>query len=182
MENLLCRKSVQKESEKTIFFYDDVITHSEVEKISRLFSKTLNSLNPEPRLFNSVFSVFIELVQNISRYSDGRKNINGVYAPYGTIKVIQNSKTSYSLETCNIIRYDSAVNLENYLAEIHSMSYQQIKERHRKKLIAQGKEITRNAGLGILQMALESHNSFSYDFRDIDGKTCFFTIKINIGV
>ena len=103
-------------------------------------------------------------------------------SPYGTIKVIQNSKTSYSLETCNIIRYNSAVKLEKYLAEIHSMSYQQIKERHRKKLIAQGKEITRNAGLGILQMALESHNSFSYDFRDIDGKTRFFTIKINIGV
>lgn len=182
MENLLYGKIAEMECKSTIFFYDDIITHSEVEKISCLFSKTMSRLNPEPKLFNSVFSVFIELVQNISRYSDGTKNINGKNLPYGSIKVMQNSETSYSLETCNIILANSAARLENYLAKVHSMNYQQIKELHREKLINQKNGITKNAGLGILQMALESHNSFSYDFTDNDGSTCFFKIKINIGV
>lgn len=182
MENLLFGEIAEKECKNTIFFYDGIITHSEVEKISCLFSKTMSRLNPEPKLLNSVFSVFIELIQNISRYSADKKYIDGKAAPYGSIRVVQNSKTSYSLEACNMICVKSAVRLENYLAEIHSMNYQQIKELHREKLINQKNGITRNAGLGILQMALESHNSFSYDFTDNDGDTCFFKIKINIGV
>ena len=148
---VLLHALVEKECKNTIFFYDDIVTHSEVEKISCLFSKTMSRLNPEPKLFNSVFSVFIELIQNISRYSDGTKNINGKTVPYGSIRVMQNSKTSYSLETCNIILVKSAEKLENYLAEVHSMNYQQIRELHREKLLNQKNRITKKLGFMILK-------------------------------
>lgn len=165
----------------TIFFYHGAVTHEIVEAMSSTFMKKMKADNIDAKLLMSLFGVFIELAQNIARYSAEKQPTENENLSYGMIRIAKHSNSCYSVESGNQIFENDKTMLEKYLYSIKILDDIQLKEKYRSKLKEQTDGIKENAGLGILEMAIKSHNSFSYDFKKTDDDLYFFSIQITVG-
>jgi len=165
----------------TLIHYRGAVTHDIIETMSGVLMKKLKAFNENTGLVMSLYGIFIELAQNIERYSEEKQNTENHTLSYGTIRIKRNSQSNYTAETCNKISEKNIKNLEDYLIEITSLDYVQLKERYRKQLMASPEVFSPCGKLGILEMAVKSRNNIEYEFKEAEKGFYFFSIKITLG-
>lgn len=163
-----------------IFFYHGAVTHEVIEAMSNAFMKKMKADNIGGKLLMSLFGVFIEMAQNIARYSAERQPVADESLSYGIIRIVRNSDCCYSVEGGNKVYESDKLFLEKYLGDIKRLDETELKKRYRSKLMEQTDVLENNAGLGILEMALKSKNCFSYNFQKTDSDMYFFTLRITV--
>ena len=116
----------------------------------------------------------IETLQNISKHG---KRVNETTEGVFTIRKTDNN---YTLEVGNFIDEINCKKLEENLSSIKGMNLDEISNLYKKRLMET--ELTRegNCGLGLLEIARNSNNNFSYDFVPTLENELFYTIKIAI--
>ncbi len=165
----------------TLICYHGAVTHDVIESMSGVLMKKLKAYNESRNLIMALYGVFIELAQNIERYSAEKQIAEGNILSYGMIKVTRHSEASYTVETENKVGSEEKDILGKYLDEIINLDILALKDRYKKTLLEGTDGISENAGLGILEMAVKSRNNIVYEFKNIGLEMYSFLIKIKLG-
>ncbi len=129
-----------------------------------------------------VFSVFVEQMQNIIRYSaekivanDGR----AIELSAGMVTIGMEDKTFF-IVCGNTVRNGDVPRLRERLDFLKGLDKDGIKAHYREQLRETPDEGSRGATIGLIEIARRASAPIEYDFAGIDSDKTFFCLKVRI--
>ena len=138
-----------------------------------------DKLADNPRASRKVFSVFMELAQNILYYSSEKIQYAGRIDSVGMLQIMEADE--YYIFSCgNTINREHVDQLIDSCNTINSLDKEELRKlkRHQRRQPANG--ISRGAGIGLVQVAILSGNPLEIHAQDLDEDHSIFTLSVNI--
>ncbi len=147
------------------------------DKLVFMLSILEKRINKEVILKSKVFSVIVELLQNVANHSDVYEldNISGHYA----IFYIAEDQKYLRVTTGNYIKKEKIQRLKQKLDYVNSLSIKELTKLHYqilKNYKDQKKDETQ--GLGLFNIRLKSKKKLNYYFQEVDEQFAFFSIEV----
>lgn len=116
-----------------------------------------------------LFSTFIEMVQNILRYSSdsralGKENDE---MRFGSV-IFGMDKGRYVCESANLVRSDDTNRLRECLETLQAMSGDEIKQTYKASLRAEAPAWSKGANIGLLTLARDVSEPLEFTFRQVE--------------
>lgn len=129
-----------------------------------------------------VFSVFVEQVQNIIRYSAERHAVRpSAQHPDGEMTygfVAIGTRGGGFFVTCgNLVANADVPELRGFLEEVVRLDKQQLRALYKERLRGDVPPHSKGAGLGIIEIARSATRPVEYAFKAIDEQSTFFCMK-----
>lgn len=161
-----------------IFFcYSGYMTEDTLVGIGDAIKKKLSLDDADRQTSRGVFSVFVEQVQNVIRYSaeieggDGSPEIR-----YG-ILVVGRQDDDFFVICGNMVHGEDVPRLKEALTKIQQMDPAELKKAWKDQLRAGPPEGSKGAGIGFIDIARRAKKGIEFEFQEVDQEMCFFTLK-----
>ncbi|PHR72456.1 MAG: hypothetical protein COA66_06145 [Arcobacter sp.] len=125
---------------------------------------------------NNIFTIFIELSQNMMNYSKSKNETNKSPGKEGLIIVGKDAFNNYYIHSQNIISLEDKEKVEKKLATIMTLDKAEIKKKYRELRREGSEKHSLGAGIGFYEIAKRCEK-FNYDFERINAKRFYFTFK-----
>ncbi len=143
------------------------------------FSRDIRTkLQENPKARKKVFSIFMELAQNILFYS---KEINhfGNRDKVGTLVIVK-TETGYRLITGNLVFKRDVEKLVAKCDMINSLDRDGLRAYKRQLRNDPRGEESKGAGIGLVQVALTSEGQLEIKIKELDEQYAFYALFVNI--
>lgn len=132
-----------------------------------------------------VFSVFVELVQNIIRYSVER--VEGAPALAGQkielssgVLAVGSEEGKFFVVCGNTVMAEDVASLKDKLGRLSQMSKEEMKSFYKEKLKEGPEAQSKGASIGLIEIARRASSPIVFDFLDLDEERSFFCLKAYI--
>ena len=162
-----------------LVYYKGPFDEEILVKISSYLREGVSSSRKTTR---KVFSIFIELAQNISKYSIEHNHFMDFDDEHGVgVMAIYKNGDRYVVKAGNLMETAKAIELEKKCNEINSLDYNGLKLL-RKELNATPIEVHATGGkIGLLQIALKSEHPITINFTsNPDNNYAFVVISTEV--
>lgn len=159
------------------FCYSGFMTEELLLGIGNTIKKKMELADVDKKKSKSIFSVFVEQMQNVIRYSAERETLkDSTDLSYGILAV--GDQDGKVFVTCgNVVRASDAAKLKAGLEKIKSLDKDGLKALWKETLKGDTPEGSKGAGVGFIDIARRAEGGMEFDFAELDGETSFFTIK-----
>jgi hypothetical protein len=131
----------------------------------------------ESKLRKRVFSILVELIENVAKYSPGSE----AEAKYGMpVAMIRFENRTYSLTTGNLILKQNVDHLKSKLDTINQYDKAGLLELFRKSIAEQTVNSEGTGNMGLIDMARKSGSKLIYEFEDINDLYAYYTLNIKV--
>ncbi|TIH12957.1 hypothetical protein D0S45_16685 [Marinifilum sp. JC120] len=163
-----------------IFCYSGYVTDDILVGIGNAIKQKLTIDEEDSNTTRAVFSVFVEQVQNVIRYSAEIETTHDMTElRYGVITV--GKKDNRVFITCgNIIKTCDKERLGSKLAQIQGMDKKELNKLWKETLRNDPPEGSKGAGVGLIDIARRARKGFTFDFAEVNDVHSFFTLKAYI--
>lgn len=156
--------------------YGGFISQSLIVGMTEALEKESKEHNLGLSAANNLFTVFIELSQNMMNYSKSKQEQNKAFDPKGLIVVGKNEKEEYYVFSQNVLDKEDQAKITPKLEEICAMEHEAIKTRYR-ELRKSGRESHgKGAGIGFYEIAKRCKN-IEYSFEELNDSKLYFQFK-----
>ncbi len=126
-----------------------------------------------------VFSIFIELAQNIQLHS-AEQDFSDTKSKGSGIIVIRELESYFTLSSGNLCAQEDANKLKEYCEYINQLDAAELKKLYKRRLKEPKKENVRMGGMGLLDIARKSSNQIEFEMRPIEDEQVFSVLTIRI--
>ncbi len=144
-----------------------------ISKLLLNIKQRLKDLSIDKRTLKSIYSVSVELIENIQRHGAYSQNDE----KYGEVS-FHLSEEKIFLKVKNVVSDEDRLVLEKRFFTIKDKPISIIKELYRDRLINGQISDRGGAGLGIYVMAIKSENNYNYQFEKVEGNQDLSTYEI----
>lgn len=172
------RSIVQKDG--IVFLsYGGFLTQALISAMTEALEKEAQEHNISMSISNNIFTIFIELSQNMMNYSKTLDKETIQTNPEGLIMVSKDIDGNYYIDSQNVVDLDDKNKIEPKLKEVQSLDRDGIKKRYR-ELRRSGKNTHgKGGGIGIYEIAKRCEK-IDYDFKQINDNKYYYHIKTKI--
>lgn len=165
------------QSENPLLSYKGPIDYETIADINHKIETKLPKSNP---IGYKVFSIILELNQNLMNYSDELNYFNNMNSPVGRIDLIEKKHhLEYLILSHNLVSNEKLVFLEDKIKKIANLDVQTLRK-YKIKQRREADSFNKRAGIGLTQIAILSENSLSYEIKKMNESYSLFTLKIKI--
>jgi hypothetical protein len=174
LENIL-------ESDGIVFLtYGGFLTQPLIAGMTDALEKEAEYNDLSLKISGNIFTIFIELSQNMMNYSRHKTGQMGGPAFQGLVLVgITRDKSSYYIISRNIVGRADKERIEPRLAEIEGLDREALRKLYREKRKAGKDQHHKGAGIGFIEIARRCDKLEHY-FEAFKNDTYYFTIKTTI--
>ncbi len=177
-------KDVQKlvENNGIIFLsFGGFLSQTLITGMTEALEKEAEENNVGMGVSSNVFTIFIELAQNMMNYSKNKDMNCRVISPGGLIVVSKDTEGNYFIDSQNIVSIEDKEKIEPKLAEIVTLDKDGIKKRY-KELRRSGKNTHKiGGGIGFYEIAKRC-DKVEYTFESINEDKFYFHIKTEVKI
>ncbi|GAB6051515.1 SiaB family protein kinase [Magnetospira thiophila] len=162
-----------------LFCYSGYVTEEILSGIGDAIKRKLVMDDADTKTTRAVFSVFIEQMQNIIRYSAEMELTTSPEKDelrYGVL-LVGKKDGSFFVTCANMIRTADVARLEDWLSMVQGMDRQELKDTYKKKLRDHPPEGSKGAGIGFLDIARRASRPIEFTFENIGDEFTFFTLN-----
>jgi hypothetical protein len=160
----------------TLVFYKGAFDEKVIAEISQKIKKLLNV---NPYLSKKVFSVFIELAQNISFYSAERNIITKHQSSGVGLIMLDEHAEYYTLKTANFVTTRDTLRLAAKCETINSLSREDLRA-FKRRLRNQPSSHRDSGNIGLIQVALLGTGKLRIELTNINEHLSFFTLALDV--
>ncbi|CCQ74693.1 SiaB family protein kinase [Magnetospira sp. QH-2] len=164
---------------EVLFCYSGAVNEKVLTGIGDALKRKMSMDGADTRSARGVFSVFVEQMQNIIRYSEEAEpeqdGLSGELR-HGVL-VVGRRDDAYFVVCGNMIRSSEVQRLNTALSEIQGMTRDEIKKRFKAVLRGAVPKGSKGAGVGFMDIALRATRPIDFRFQDIDEDMAFFTLE-----
>jgi hypothetical protein len=131
----------------------------------------------ESNLRKRVFSILVEILENVAKYSPGREPEEQLGMPVAMIKL---EDKVYSLTTGNLILNSNVEHLKEKLDTINKYDKVGLKELFRKSLSGQTISNDSTGNMGLIDMARKSGSKLIYQFDKINDTYSYYILTVKV--
>jgi Family of unknown function (DUF6272) len=165
------------------FAYSGYLTEAVLTGVGDAIKQKLALDDANTKTLRSVFSVFVEAMQNMIRYSAERVP-NGVDEPPGEMRygvlTIGREDDDYVVHAGNLIARSDVERLRERLRQIRDMNKEELRASYKERLRVGPDEGSKGAGLGLMEIARRASKPIEFDFTDVDDEHAFFILKASV--
>jgi len=154
-----------------MLYKGDFSSEANSSLIEMLNNNFLKNNQIDPSKVKNIVTI-IEVMQNASKHG---KSIEGYKEGIFTLSIINNE---LFIECCNFVKHENYEDLKNMLKSIKESSLDEIDKMYKMKLANSYLSDDDNGGLGILEIARFTKNTFIYSFVETPDNEIFYSIKI----
>lgn len=170
----------QLQEQGVIFCYSGYMTEDVLLGMGNAIKRKLEVEEADRRTIQSLFSVFVEQVQNVIRYSAEGEPLPGdpreIDLRYG-ILMVGTQDDRYFVSCGNLIRNEDVGRLNDSLTHIQGLDKDELKALYKRTLKGEAPEGSKGAGVGFIDIARRATNGFDFDFMAMDNDVSYFCIK-----
>ncbi|OGG95023.1 MAG: hypothetical protein A2508_03110 [Candidatus Lambdaproteobacteria bacterium RIFOXYD12_FULL_49_8] len=170
----------QEFSEKELFFsFNGPMSNEFVVQIGKALKQKMQLNDVSKGTVLRVFAMVIEQTQNIINYSSEKHypvDPSGENVRSG-ILCVGFDGNSYHIFCGNQITKEKVPPLRQRLELISSMNRDELKSHYKEVLHSTPEADSKGAGLGLIEMARKSSDSFEFNFSEVDAEHSFFSLK-----
>lgn len=163
-----------------LFSFSGYITEEILSGIGSALKRKLAIESANRQTVRGLFSIFVELVQNVIRYS-AEKDIsefnNEVYDLRYGVLAVGKEESKYFISCGNIVENKDVNRLRKELELIQSLDKDDLKDLYKETLRKDSPEHSIGAGVGFIEIARKSEQGFEFDFCDMKDGRAFFSIR-----
>jgi hypothetical protein len=169
--------------EGVLFCYCGYVTEEVLTSIGDAVRDKLALENTEQQVARGLFSIFVEQVQNIIRYSaekqEGALSDRTVDLRHGVLAVGQ-TDGGYYVSCGNAIPNHDVGRLRDGLAYLQKLERKDLKALHKEILKGKTPEGSKGAGVGFIDIARLATRGIEFDFQELDDQLSYFVLKANL--
>jgi len=161
-----------------IFFIWSAHISPDVEReVLTLTETKLTEEEVELNIRRRVFSVLIEILENVAKYSPGKEPEERFGMP---VAMVRFEDDVYSITTGNLIRNDNVEELRNKLELINKNDKMGLKELFRTSISGQTIRSESTGNMGLIDMARKSGSKLVYQFEQINELYSYYTLTVKV--
>lgn len=126
-----------------------------------------------------IFSVFIELAQNIMHYSDEREFIAGSEKGVGIVLFTETDEY-FKVISGNLVENSKVDFLKNRLEYLKSLPNNELKNLYSEQIRNRRESNSKGAGLGFIEICRKSDSNIDYKFYPFNENLYFFSLVVII--
>ena len=171
------QKSLKEQN--IMFCYSGYVTERILSAIGETIKKKLAIEETELGKTKKVFSIFVEGVQNVIRYSAeslGPEDQDESEVRYGLVTIGQDPK-GISVQCGNLIYNKDVQKMKERVNQVEGKDKDQLKKLYKQKMMEGPEEGSKGASLGLVEMARRSGYPIEFAFEEINQEHTFFCIK-----
>ncbi|MFN4262423.1 MAG: SiaB family protein kinase [Thioalkalivibrionaceae bacterium] len=165
-----------------VFLFNGLVSEKILFALGDALRQKVQLETPDINTVNRVFSVFVEQVQNVIRYSAER--VRTASDPPGELSegiiAVGRSEDRFFVSCGNVVSRADADGLRQRLAELATLDAAALKKRYREKLREPPEEGSKGASIGLLEIARRASAPIEFDVTEINGDVSFFAMKAYI--
>ena len=177
-------EEVQKlvENDGIIFLsYGGFLSQALISSMTEALEKEAEASDVGMSVSSNIFTIFIELSQNMMNYSKSISLENNEIEPGGLIVVSKDNDGNYYINSQNIVSNDDKNKMLPKLLEVTTLNRDDIKKRYR-ELRRSGKNAhEKGGGIGFYEIAKRC-DKIEYTFTKINENKLYFHIKTKINI
>lgn len=173
-------KKITEEEGIVFLVYSGFLSHTLISSMTEVLEKeaTMNGIGMGES--TSIYTIFIELAQNMMNYSKTKQIDSNAFRSEGLIWVAKNEQQlGYYVQSRNVIDIHDKEKIEPKLAEILTMDNDAMKQRYR-ELRKSGRDAhSKGGGIGFYEIAKRA-TSVSFSFEPLNDSKFYFNFRANI--
>ena len=151
---------------------------TDVEKEVLSFTETkLTEEDVELNLRRRIFSVLVEILENVAKYSPGKEPEEKFGMPVAMIRL---EDDVYTLTTGNLILNENVEELKGKLDNINEFDKVGLKELFRKSLSGQTIKSNTTGNMGLIDMARKSGSKLDYQFEQLNELYSYYVLTVKV--
>lgn len=127
-----------------------------------------------------LFGIFVELTENILRYSQERASGPGNEARGVGVVIVSETDATYCVSSGNQVPPARAEAVKAYCDELATLDAEALRQRYREQRRAPRQPDQRGAGLGLIEVARRGDHPLACDFSRLDAEHAFLSLSIQI--
>ena len=163
-----------------IFCYSGYMTEEVLTGVGNAIKKKLELEQTDRMVAKGLFSIFVEQVQNVIRYSAEHVPPEIVEPNaelrYGVLTVGTENER-YFVSCGNLIKRKDVERLGSALDHIKTLDKDGLKALYKETLKGETPEGSKGAGVGFIDIARRANNGFDFDFTAVDEGHSYFCLK-----
>ena len=175
-------KAVQKmvDDDGIIFLsYGGYLSQALISAMTEALEKEAAENGISMSVSNNIFTIFIELSQNMMNYSKSLHADNNIVKAQGLILVSKDKDYNYYIHSQNIVSQKDREKVEPKLLEVQSLDKNGIKKRYRELRKSGRNTHSKGGGIGFYEIAKKC-DKILYDFTEIQEDRLYLHIKTTI--
>jgi len=162
---------------KLFFIWSAHISPDVEREVLTLTETKLTEEDVEMNIRRRVFSVLIEILENVAKYSPGREPEEQFGMP---VAMISFEDEVYSISTGNLIRNNDVEELRNKLDLINKNDKVGLKELFRTSISGQTVKSESTGNMGLIDMARKSGSKLVYQFEQINEFYSYYSLMVKV--
>ena len=150
-------------------------SRSLIEEIGNALKIYLHADNAQPSAVMDVFSVYVEMTQNIRHYAES-SDYNDLDSS-ATILVARDDDGRYVIQAGNLVEKQTGDALMFRIDALAKMNKDQLKAAYKSQLRQPRDENNTGAGLGLIDMSRRSFSPLSASLTPVSECRCFFSLR-----
>ena len=162
-----------------MFCYSGYVTERILSAIGETIKKKLALEETELGKTKKVFSIFVEGVQNVIRYSAeslGPEAQEESEVRYGLVTIGQDPN-GIVVQCGNLIFNKDVQRMKERVHQVEGKDKDELKKLYKEKMMQGPEEGSKGASLGLVEMARRSGHPIEFAFEEINHEHTFFCIK-----
>lgn len=181
----MCELKNIAKKEGVVFFYSGYFSQKVLLAVGETIKQKMSADDVGATTSKKIFSVFVEQVQNIIRYSSERIDTAQTQEvenelSYGLVVVGKEASGKFYICCGNVILKEDMERLKGNLEEIQKMDKDELKKAYKEKLKSGPDEHSKGAGIGFLEIARKASEPIKFDFKNGDDDSSFFFLETYI--
>lgn len=170
-------------AKKILFCYSGPIDQASIEGVGSTLRKNLEIEKAGNVTTISVFSIFVEQVQNVLNYSAEKlsKSEDDDDLKVGIVVIGHEKNGDYFIYCGNRIYNDDISRMSQNIELVKNLNKDELKALYKERRKMEAAPGSKGAGLGLIEMARKSLRPIEYSFERIDDVFSFFSIKVMVG-
>ncbi len=141
---------MQYEQQGIIMSFAGAFSQGIIEEVGEALRAHIQTREAEKEVITKIFSVFVEMAQNIRNYVKTKETIPDKYTMINSssIIIIGKSENGYYLNSANLIENSDVPSLKNHLDKIKNLDKNELKSLY-KEILKNTPDGSESAGLGL---------------------------------
>jgi hypothetical protein len=169
-------------SDNIMISYRGIISGDIISSILQFADNKFRELQTTPFIRKKVISILIESLQNVFHHALRSMDESDDNLCNQSMLMIGKSNGGFFIATGNRVAISKANQMKQKIDKINIMSKDELNYNYRNILLNKLKDSDTGAGIGMIDIARRSGQKIEYDFMNLDEKSCFFSLKVNVMV
>ena len=147
--------------------------------VGDLLKEKLSGEDAQHRVAQKVFFIFIELAQNIYRYSSERTIIDNKQIGTGVL-VIRENNTHFTIFAGNMVSPEQALELKERCSAINQLGPEELKQAYKERLKQPREDGKIGGGVGLISIARKAGQPIDVQTTILDDRRTFVVISTQV--